>query len=256
MEFIYTNKGSEHIIHQHNIVQQTQNGIVVNNNDCWRFVPDTMIQQETVQKGLSPYVSSENQQDHNQLLAYSDSVSQQYTENIEYRFGFKDLSVSTKKMAPVSGIISDFINVSGAEYITLTGEIYNTEYGSIEVSILDNTDEIPILLDDPKKIPEIFKEQLFYQQNLRFIPIGNSIILYEDDIVSDKDYASLTEKDFKEHRYTVSYRTSKDAFYFNTVSDKIRIKIVLRQYAEDNWIELHNLIIHKFGETLQWNSNL
>ena len=254
MEFTLINKDTASIINPGNIVQRTDDNVIVNTNDCWKLV--TNLQEE---KTYPEYFKEENpdkpeyRKNHNPALAYSDDAESQYTENLEYRFGFHNLFIGTKKMAPVSGAISMPINVTAGKKITITCTILNSDAGSVEFYIVDNTDEIPIM---PNSFSNITREQLFFGLPTRFIIDQNQpVVLYEDNVLVSKDYTELSAKDFQDHLYTISYIPLENVVEYIPTSDKIRIKVIIRQYDTVMPIAVKDLVIHKYGEALQWNLN-
>ena len=256
MEFTLINKDTSTFIPTSSIVQQEENYIIVNTNNCWKLIPASSIKEE---RDYPEYFEKDNvpdmdiKKDYNTALAYSDSVETQYVEKLEYRFGFKDLHITTRQAAPVSGIISMPIPVEEAEQITVNCTIQNQDTGSVEFSILDNTDEIPIL---PNNSRAIIKERLFFGIPTRFIiDQTKPTVLYEDNIITSKDYTNLTVNDFQDHIYALSYTTIEDSSFYKPASNQIKIKIIIRQYDITQSLSIEDLIIHKHGETLTWNSN-
>ena len=257
MEVTLINRNTASIIPNQFIAKQTDDGIIVNNHNCWKFIPNNQL--DTVRQDTEYYTAEtmpekEEKKNNNPYLAYSETVGQQYTEKMEYRFGFRDLLISTKQTANASGLISDLIPVKSGTKLTVTMDIENPEAGSIELSVLDNTDEIPILYNNSRAV---LKERLFYYIPTRFIPDNNQpIVLYEDDMPVSKDYNLLTIEDFQSHKYTLSYTALDDALSYTAVSNKIQFKIIIRQYDADTFIKIHHFVVHKDKETLTWNLNL
>ena len=254
MEFLLTNKMTATVIKDNQIVSQTDAGGVQNTANCWKFIPTENIKQDKI---YTEYYSAEAvpvrniNTDMNPYLANSDTVTDSYQERIETRFGFKDLKISTRIAAPTSVILSNPIDVTYADHITIECEIENEEAGAAEFYIIDRTDEIPILSNQSR---HIIKERLFLEEDTRF-PVNTTkdITLYEDDWESKKAYSSLTAKDFKKHIYTLTYTTDRDYSEYKPVGDAITVKIIIRQYAVDKLFKIKNFIIHKHGDTPVWN---
>ena len=255
MEVLFIDTNTSGIIQPGTVVAQTEQGLVTNRNQCWKFIPEERLWEERSYSGYyteEPPASLHLERDQNLALAYSDTVGQQYTEKMEQRFGFRDLFISTKQTAPASVIVSDAIDVSRAASLFVTGTVINPEAGSIEVSVLDNTDEYPILLNQSGSI---IKEKLFYGRDLRFIiDLTQPYILYEDNIPVSKDYLSLTSAQFDQHTYALSYQTAEPTTVYIPSSSSIRLKIIVRQYSKDIFITLQDVTVHKTGETISWNS--
>ena len=256
MEVTLINRDTASILLPQTIVEQTDDGFIVNNHNCWKLIPVKRVEsvyEDSEYYKTDPIPEKQEKKNNNPFLAYSEEVNQQYTEKMEYRFGFQDLVISTKQTAKASGIISNPISISYDTDIAIELNIENQQAGSIEVSILDNTDEVPILYNHDCNI---IKEQLFYGVPTRFVPDNHrDIILYEDNIPVSKDYILLSVHDFQEHTYTISYTAIDDRLTYCPISDKIRIKIIMRQYDADTFIKINHCVIHKSKETLTWNSN-
>ena len=254
MEFTLINKDTASIISPTNIVQQTDDEIIVNTNDCWKLIQNVQEDKKYPEYFKEEIPDSpEYRKNNNPALAYSDNAGSQYTENLEYRFGFHNLFVGTKKIAPVSGALSIPIDVTAGKKITISCTILHPEAGSVEFYIIDNTDEIPIL---PENMTNVVKEQLFFGLPTRFIIDSNiPFDLYEDNVLTSKSYVGLSSKEFQDHTYALSYTPVENVTEYIPTSDKIRIKVIIRQYDPVISIAIKDFVIHKYGETLQWSLN-
>ena len=256
MEVTLINRNTASIIPTQSIVEQTDDGVVVNIHNCWKLIPTEQVgseYQDTEYYTAEPLPIKKEKTDYNPFLAYSESPETQYTEKMEYRFGFHGLQISTKQTAAASGIISNPISVATDIKVTVTAEIENPEAGSVEISVLDNTDEIPILYNGSRAI---LKERLFYGVPTRFIPNQDQpVVLYEDNLPVTKDYTLLSPEEYQNHIYTLSYTALNDALYYKPVSNKIQLKIVIRQYDTDTFIAVQHILLHKDKEPLTWNLN-
>lgn len=255
MEILFIDTNTSGMIQPATIVTKTEQGLVTNRNNCWKFIPEERLKEErsyTEYYSDEPPVTVSLKKDVNPALAYSDTAGPHYTEKLEQRFGFRDLVISTKQAAPASVIVSDTIDVSRAASLFVSGTVINPDAGSIEVSILDNTDEYPVLLNQSVSI---IKEKLFYGQELRFIlDTTCPYVLYEDDLPVSKDYLSLSPEQFDRHTYALSYTAAEPTTVYVPSDTVIRLKIVIRQYKKDSFISLRDVTIHKTGETISWNS--
>ena len=254
METIVTNTNTSSIIQNQDIIRKTDNGITTNRYNCWNFIPKRYINEEHISSEYyreEPAAILRKYKNTNPNLTYSETVSNHYTEKLERRFGFKDLVISTRQISPNSAIISEEIDVSRADHISIDCTGINMEYGSIELSILDNTDEIPVL---PNQSLFVHKEKLWYDKETRFLQdLTQPVVLYEDNKPISRDYASLSIDDFQSHTYALSYTAAQDYCSYKPVSNAIMVKAIIRQYESPPFIGIQNLIVHKYGETIEWN---
>ncbi len=254
MEFLLTDKMTAAVIKDDQIVSQTDAGIVQNTADCWKFIPTKNIKQDKI---YTEYYTAEAvpvrniNADMNPYLANSDPITNIYKERLETRFGFKNLKISTRIAAPTSVILSNPIDVTYTDYVTIECEIENEEAGTAEFYIIDRTDEIPIL---PNRSQQIIKERIFLEEDTRFpVNTEKNITLYEDNWESQKAYSSLTAEDFKNHVYALTYTTDHDYSEYTPIGNTITIKIIIRQYAADKLFKIKNFMLHKHGDTPAWN---
>lgn len=254
METIYINKKTKGIINPSSILHNDDEKIIVTNTNCWQLIPKKDIE---IQNTYSEYFPEERipqpMEFPDAALIDPDFSSNTYTHKAIYEFGFKDFSVCTRYPNGSSGIISKTISVDNTDYISLDAEISGEEHGSVEFWIIDGISEIPIL---PKRSKTVQKEKLFYGLNTRF-PIdlvqGITPVIYEDDIVTGKDYTLLTAEDFLHHTYCMTYTAAGDPYACIPASQKVRIKIIVRQY--DNVpVRIDHVVVYRHGGSVIWNS--
>lgn len=252
----YINNNTSGIVDESKIIGDTDNGYIISTVTSWKLVPKNTVTVEPDYKGyydeeVLPFRESETDLD--PYLTYSNTANTTFTEKAERRFGFRNLQICSKKTAPVSGILSRPIDVSDTSYITVNGEISGLETGTVELSVIDNIDEVPILCEDTR---QVHKEKLFFAQPTRFqIDPDMPLTLYEDNIICKKDMDTLSSQEFQEHTYALSYTAAGDPFRYFPVSKSIQIKILIRQYVDTApFVSVQNMIVHRHGETLQWNS--
>lgn len=255
METRFINRNTGTYIPEDSIHSELENGIITDTGNSWKFIPEKELKRKYVydeyyrQEDLPPMRPD---RDTDPFLVYENEEDENYTEKAEYRFGFSDLRFVNRQTAPVSGIISEPIDIEGCEYITVSCDA-DTEGGAIEIYIVDGTEETPIL---PEGMTEIKQEKLFYNQNTRFIAdINNPIILYQDGKVLDKDYTGIKAEQFHCHTYTLSYTALGESGKYTPVGNEIRVKLIIRQYQNLPMVRVHSLTVNQYGGTLEWNSN-
>ena len=233
----------------------TDNGIITNTRNSWKLIPHDQLQQESANTGAwkKEPVTEHRQVSDNPFLFNSENPDSLYTENIEYRFGFTDLVFSTQQAAAASALVTQEIDVAGTEYIEVFCSVINQDAGSVEIYIVDNIDEIPIL---PNQDRTVIKERLFYNMDTRFIvDASQPVTLYQDHKIIQQSYASLTPQQLQSNLYTLSYTAAGEPFRYKPAANKIRLKLICRQYKEAPLIMVQNLFIKKYGGTATWNSN-
>ena len=254
----YINTDTASLIKESQILQETDDGIVVKLESSWKLIPGKAVEEETTNNDYfideAPAFKKQDK-DPDPYLANSQNADTPYTEKLERRFGFTDLTFSTKTTAPVSGICSNPIDVKDVSYFTVDADVTGLETGSVELSVIDNMDEIPILWNNNWTV---YKEKLFPEQPTRFlIDPEQSVILYEDNLVSKKEYTTLSAQDFQNHTYAITYTAIKDPCRYYPVSDTVRLKILIRQYYDAApYVSVGHLVMKQHGVTPQWNSKV
>ena len=255
MEIQFINKNTSAILRDNVVQSQSDHGIVIHTDNSWKFIPAQEIEKQNIYDELvlqEPLPIQPVSMDTDPYLISDNTEHTSYVEKAEYRFGFSDLFFLNRQTAIASGIISDPVNIRGGDYITVSCES-ETEAGSIEIYIVEGTEETPIL---PEGCIQVEKEKLFYNQNTRFIVNTNEPVkLYQDDKLLSKDYTDITPEQFHEHTYTLSYIAMGTPDRYVPIGDTVRIKIIIRQYHNLPMVRIHYLAINQYGGNLLWNSN-
>ena len=251
MNTIYINKNTNNIIDPNSIISYGEGDIIVNNNNCWQLIPEKELKKQQIYTEYYP-------EEHVPVKKKRTDSSAVYTDNLEYCIGFTDFTVCTRKPSESSGIVSKEIPVDNVSYLTVSGDIVGD--GSVEYWILDGANEIPILPEDSNTV---YKEKLFCDLNTETIvtrfPIyqvqGIKPVLYEDNIALSKDYKELQPEDFNNHIYYLTYTAAGNSQKYIPYTDKIRLKVIVRQYTPEPVFVKH-IMLHKYGGSVLWISNL
>ena len=252
MSTVYINQDTNSIIDSSYIVSNDDHGIIVNKNNCWQLIPNKSIRTEDNDNTYyrkNPQPSLSNKQVSG--LIRNNAYDAPHTEIVRQEFGFENFKVFTRYPQESSGLISKPISIKNVAYFKITADIINAEHGSIEISILDGTNKIPILLEGKK---HVFREKLFYGFPLRFQTDtlqGGAPVLYKNGSVIDVDYTTLSAEDMMSNTYWVNYTAAGNVDTYYPSGQDIRIKVVIRQYDQEP-VSIENLAIHKFGETIGW----
>ena len=257
MDKILTNTNDNSVIDQKRIISNTDKGIVTSNKKCWYFVPKDKINEENEYEDgyyftSDSQISKQKADSTAKFYTKENEVESNYTEKARYYFGIKDIQLFNSQEKRVSGIISDYLNLNqNYAYISIYSIENNGQDYSVEYSILDGINEIPIL---PENITTAVKEKLFYNTSLRFnINTTTEPILYEDNIELNKSYLELSYEDFENHEYTLTYNTLGDNNKYIPANNNIKVKVIIRKIG-DNFISPEiSLGINKYGGEEAWN---
>lgn len=167
-----------------------------------------------------------------------------------YVVGIDSVNVEKRIPRKACGYITGEISVGSCSYIELSIK-RNNESASVEYSILDSGNEIPIV---PIEQSKITNERIFPGLPLRFIPVDGSLVIKKDGVettLTMEEYKSLSNLGYGE-RYTADYIPSAGSSRYTPVSDKIKVKIVER--CGDNLPSvISSIVINKYGGKKAWN---
>lgn len=251
MNTVYINKNTNNIVDPNSIISYSEDDIIVNNSNCWQLIPHKDLEKQKIYTEYFPEENVPTKYERTEQYAF-------YTDNLQYHVGFADFVVCTRKPAESSGIVSKEISVDNVSYLTVTGDVIGD--GSVEYWILDGANEIPLL---PENSNTVYKEKLFCDLNTETVttrfPIdqvqGIKPVLYEDNIALNKDYKELQPEDFNNHIYYLTYTAAGNSQKYIPYTNKVRLKIIVRQYTNEPVFVKH-IMLHKYGGSVLWISNL
>lgn len=240
------------------IFSDTDNGIVVTNANCWKYIPKEKIESRADIKNTDHY--SKETADKlvkapraKEICSKDNLIIDSYTEKARYMFGVKGLSFCNRKSSKTSAAISSSIDVSDASYITISVHEEPSYNSSVEYYILDGTVETPIL---PEGIEYIENEKLFYNLPTRFMidKTDNMLTLHKNGAVTEEDYNTLTFESLESSEYTISYKPIGETHKYIPENDCIRIKVIIRNYTDIfSPAVISRLTINKYGGGLSWS---
>lgn len=185
---------------------------------------------------------------------------------VSHTLGFSDLQTEYRNPEKTSGQISNRIQIEKSDYVTLVSSLNEQtkdDFYSVEYTIIDNNQELPIL---PVNQSQIYYEKLFYNLPTRFSidenykilihEIGDTVSLYKtyntyDEYNADKNNLNIVLKN-KTKNLVISYtpRSGKRLTLKNTI---IYLKIIKRLYVSKNPIAINYLILNAHGGNVKWN---
>lgn len=257
MDTVYINNNTNTIINQDNIVSNDTDGIIVNNSNCWQLIPDKDIVKQNVYTGSFPEENApvlHKQQ--KKKMTDDEIINDAYSDALVYDIGFKNFTICTRTPNKTSGIISKPISTDNISYFTVTGTISGD--GAVEYYILDGSNETPILPEDTQ---DVIKERLFYNLNTNDIttrfPVdtiqGVDPILYQDGIISIREYQKIKPEEFAKYTYCLTYTAAGEVQKYVPSSNEIRLKVIIRQYGEEP-VYVNDIMIHGYGGSVLWTS--
>lgn len=214
--------------------------------NCWKYVPKTK-KEKRLEVEKTPF----NIKSPVSHLENNNSSPDAYNYKALYKMGINNFSICQKIFYKTSGIISEPIDLDNYSYITLSTKNVLSPETSVEYSILDGTTIVPVL---PENDNIAYQEKLFSNMPTRFpVDRRQKIILYEDGVVTDKNYTNLSPEDFEKHEYRLSYTPGKECHKYKPKNNNIRIMIVFRQGQETQEKGDVLVYVRKYGGALEWN---
>lgn len=188
------------------------------------------------------------------------------TQVTNYKFGINNLSFKYDNATLTSGVISKLIQIGNCDYVTLGTSLEQQkkeDYYSLEFSIIDNSNEKPII---PYNQSQVMYEKLYVKMPLRFeVNKFTPIIVNEitqDGIVLYNTYNNLSNFENDRTAIDTQITNNKKELVISYVpiegkrihvdSDKIYLKIIKHVYAGNMPIKIENIIINAHGGKLEW----
>lgn len=200
-----------------------------------------------------------NDQFHN--LDVKDSVATKQKVRYRYLYGFDGIEAAQKTIDNSAGYISSEIDVSDCSYIELSASVTD----NVEYSILDGKKEVPIL---PIGQDKIKNEKLFFGLMPRFDIMNPSDIVVKRDgevigisslqdlqlfLLTNNTNSETGQSSFlREGSYTIDYEPGASAQSYHPDNDRIRIKIIQRNFVDSIPIAIDTLVIRKYGRSNPW----
>ena len=188
------------------------------------------------------------------------------TQVTNYKFGINNLSFKYDNATLTSGVISKLIQIGNCDYVTLGTSLEQQkkeDYYSLEFSIIDNSNEKPII---PYNQSQVMYEKLYVKMPLRFeVNKFTPIIVNEitqDGIALYNTYNNLS--DFENDRTAIDTQITNnkkelvvsyvpiEGKRIHVDSDKIYLKIIKHVYAGNMPLKIENIIINAHGGKLEW----
>ena len=195
-------------------------------------------------------ITSTNHKDNVSETTIELNKDQLFNTVYEYNFGINSINIFNKQPLPVAGYISPEVTIKNANFITLSVTQTNPEV-SQEYSIIDNNKETAI---QPKELPQVIKEKLFFNLPLRFdIDTSKEIIIYKNNIKTDLTYSQIHTLDTKSDEYTITYTPKQNAFRYKPTSKNLKVKVIQRHLGSEIPSTIKTISIVCHGGSAIWN---
>ena len=195
-------------------------------------------------------ITSTNHKDNVSETTIELNKDQLFNTVYEYNFGINSINIFNKQPLPVAGYISLEVTIKNTNFITLSVTQTNPEV-SQEYSIIDNNKETAI---QPKELPQVIKEKLFFNLPLRFdIDTSKEIIIYKNNIKTDLTYSQINTLDTKSDEYTITYTPKQNAFRYKPTSKNLKVKVIQRHLGSEIPSTIKTISIVCHGGSAIWN---
>lgn len=239
-------------IDETSIIAENNNGITIKKqNNSWAFIPKSDV--EIIEDKTDKFFLKEkfdrvpNQKEVYNFFDSNVIEDENLTECFEYIFGLNDIEINTKKFDESCALISNNITLFNCSYISIYADYNENVNGAIEISILDGTEEIPIL---PENKTIVENEKLFYGLPTRFL--NNEYKIYEDMIVTNKKLEEISKEEYENHNYSITYLPAGEIHKYFPKNDSIKIKVILRSYEKNYKTSISNIMLKKYGGAKEW----
>jgi len=156
-------------------------------------------------------------------------------------FGLNELIVGDRKFYNTNGLVTEDIAVEKGKPVRLKADMRPQDFTSVEFSIIDGTEEVPILLSGEDKVVD---EKVFFNCGTR---------MNGEDKIYRKDFRPLTREPdngdfFSDSILTVSYTPDSRYHTYVPKHDTVKVKVVIRVYTEGAITpEISNLTLTQGG---------
>jgi hypothetical protein len=228
------------------------------NKDNLNSFPTQYVDSISIQVSCSNYSVSQTKYtsvDNNNFSSIINSINTDEnlivdaTKYYYYLFGVDSLSAEFVSKYDNSGFISKEIyigSLNSNEHLTIyADDVF--ERGSIEYSLINGTEVIPIL---PENQTKVLDERIFYKSPTRFtVDNTQDIIIKKDgEIINISLYQAINSND---GIYTVSYTPVLNTIS-SLINESVKVKVIIRTYDVDHPCYVSNIKIKKYGGNELW----
>lgn len=223
---MYVNLITREYIDDSAVVAETSNGLVYYENNCWKYLPSDRYDKTDSSTYNFTIVKSASGDAINSIAEADEDMTERHIFYTNY-FGLSKFELSQRKYRENSGIMTGDMNVTPYRPLKLLVEAKIPEKTSIEFSIIDGTEEYPIL---PEGVRVVTDEKVFLGTSPRFRSYRYH---YSKDFKSIGYSLSEKEIQVNDALYTVSYMPEGDAYTCKPSHSTVKVKAILRIYDEN-----------------------
>lgn len=251
-EYEYINKVTKKKVDSDALIFAGQNGTIESlGGTALRYVPGDIIDSKVANADNGYQEASMPQAPSFSNSAPYDSTIPEYKGDTiqcrKYVLGIDSIKVLKSTPSAVNGFISKEIDLGQCSYIKLSAK--TTGNGNIEYSIIDGTQETPIL---PVELKTVIKEKVFFGLDTRFKPdMLQPITIYRDGQKTNLTYEQLKALDTTS-TYHISYTPLKSAHVYYPLNKNVKIKVVQRNDGEEVPASINSLVILRYGGDRLW----
>lgn len=235
----YIDSTTGNTIDDNSIISNTNSGIISVSDNSWKYTP-------------ADQVSDDNTDIIDNSYNATDLLDKSITEEtvLDYAFSLNNIKIQNKSIKNVYGIVSNDISLNNFSYLKIDANILENDNSSYELSIIDGSTDIPIL---PISCTQVNNEKLIQNMSTRFyIDTSYSVNIKKNGVYYSNNYTSFDKSLLSSSDvYTISYTPLNS--YKKTVSNSIiRLKLIIRIYDKGYPPSISNIILKKYGGTLEW----
>ncbi len=245
-----TNNVTGGVIDQSKVASTKSGGVLITGNDVGSFtyVPGREITYTPAKTTIS-VAGPQKQLSYGSKADTIDNENQEIVKRTVYDFGIDSITARYTSPKPISGFVSQPIDIGACSYITLSVKTAGALDGRTEFSIIDSSAEVPILPEEMGQ--EIQNEKLFPNIQTRFsIDTDKKYIIYKDGMATSFTYEQIRTMPLDDGEYSISY-TSKGEYKYFPIGDKIRLKVIAR-CGSSKPEPIKAMTIKRFGGEMPW----
>ena len=179
-----------------------------------------------------------------------DNSNQEIVRRTVYDFGIDAITARYTSPKPISGFVSQPIDIGPCSYITLSVKTAGRLDGRTEFSIIDGSSEVPILPEEMEQ--QIMYEKLFPGMQTRFsIDTDKNYTIFKDNIPTSLTYEEIQTMSLDDGEYSITY-VSRGEHKYVPANEQVRLKVIAR-CTNNKPVPIKAMTIKRFGGEMPWH---